>query len=263
VEELAKLGRRFSGGEGEELARLGSGSVAVHKEDEARAVGLARLHDTQSMILGLNKLQQQTQPLENTMAWLNALPSHVEMLHADHQQPAMDHHAVDSPTHISFLTFTSTELRQATNDFCRSCVIGKGGFGTVYRGRLHGLLVAVKRMHLDSASSDSVQVMFREIDMLKSLNHQHIVRVYGWCPEEMSIVFELCTVRPPQRSLVNNSPQATCPLHPSLAPLLTPPGAGMVAPPTDNGVRSAVHAAGVSQGAAAQLAVVPTTAHRH
>lgn len=216
VSPPVSMGRRWSGGDGEELARAGSGHLR-HKEDEAREVGLATLHDTQSMILGLNKLQQQTQPLENTMAWLNALPSHAEMMHDDDNQVTADDGVVESPTHISFLTFTSVELRQATNDFCRSCVIGKGGFGTVYRGRLHGLAVAVKRMHLDNASSRSVEVMFREIDMLKALNHQHVVRIYGWCPEEMSIVFELCTVRPlvPCYELASTSPLHH---HPALPP---------------------------------------------
>jgi len=209
--------------EREEVARQGSnGSRAgYHQEDEARAVGLATLHDTQSMILGLKKLQQQTKPLENTMAWLNALPTHAELckLHEDecelHKEVTTDDGVVESPTHISFLTFTSAELRQATNCFCRSCIIGKGGFGTVYRGRLHGLAVAIKRMHLDNASPHSVEQMCREIDVLKALNHQHIVRIFGWCPDEMSIVFELCTVRPPLSSVF-------LVIHPSPAPLASP-----------------------------------------
>ena len=38
------------------------------------------------------------------------------------------------------------ELKYATKDFSKSCKIGQGGFGTMYRGKLRdGTVVAVKR----------------------------------------------------------------------------------------------------------------------
>lgn len=43
--------------------------------------------------------------------------------------------------------FTYRELEEATGDWAQSNVIGDGGFGRVYKGRLHnGLLIAAKRL---------------------------------------------------------------------------------------------------------------------
>ena len=43
------------------------------------------------------------------------------------------------------MVFTEQELCSATLDYSRKSIIGKGGFGTVYRGRVRGSLnVAIK-----------------------------------------------------------------------------------------------------------------------
>lgn len=56
-------------------------------------------------------------------------------------------------------TFTLEELREATDDFCKSNLIGEGGFGPVYKGFVDDKLrpglkaqpVAVKRLDLDGS----------------------------------------------------------------------------------------------------------------
>ena len=43
------------------------------------------------------------------------------------------------------MTFTPEELCSATQDYSRKCIVGKGGFGVVYKGLVRGSLsVAVK-----------------------------------------------------------------------------------------------------------------------
>lgn len=42
----------------------------------------------------------------------------------------------DGSTHIAAQTFTFRELAAATKNFRQDCLLGEGGFGRVYRGRL-------------------------------------------------------------------------------------------------------------------------------
>jgi hypothetical protein len=41
-----------------------------------------------------------------------------------------------NPHHIAAQTFTFKELASATKNFRPECLIGEGGFGSVYKGRL-------------------------------------------------------------------------------------------------------------------------------
>ena len=44
----------------------------------------------------------------------------------------------------SEMTFSKEELLSATDDLCQKNIIGRGGFGCVYRGMLRHAQVAVK-----------------------------------------------------------------------------------------------------------------------
>lgn len=45
--------------------------------------------------------------------------------------------------HLRRLSYS--ELKEVTEDFGKSLIVGSGGFGTVYKGRLKGSVVAVKK----------------------------------------------------------------------------------------------------------------------
>ncbi|XP_062226289.1 salt tolerance receptor-like cytoplasmic kinase 1 [Phragmites australis] len=80
------------------------------------------------------------------------------------------------------------EVETATQGFS-SRVIGHGGFSTVYLASLFSCLCAVK-VH---CSSERLHRAFRrELDVLLSLRHPHIVRLLGYCDErdEGMLVFE-------------------------------------------------------------------------
>ncbi|OIS96092.1 receptor-like protein kinase herk 1 [Nicotiana attenuata] len=82
-------------------------------------------------------------------------------------------------------------LQEATNDFDESLVIGKGGFGNVYRGVLcDGTKVALKR--LNSKSQQGLAEFRTEIEMLSRFRHPHLVSLIGYCDEnnERILVFE-------------------------------------------------------------------------
>uniref|UniRef100_A0A804LW45 non-specific serine/threonine protein kinase n=1 Tax=Zea mays TaxID=4577 RepID=A0A804LW45_MAIZE len=76
--------------------------------------------------------------------------------------------------------FGLRELQAATDGFSAKNILGKGGFGNVYRGRLaDGTTVAVKRLKDPSASGEA---QFRtEVEMISLAVHRHLLRLVGFC----------------------------------------------------------------------------------
>ncbi|KAF5791629.1 putative protein kinase RLK-Pelle-CrRLK1L-1 family [Helianthus annuus] len=89
------------------------------------------------------------------------------------------------------LRFHFTDILQATNNFDEKLVIGKGGFGKVYRGTLpDGKTVAVKRG--EKGHGQGRPEFVTEIMVLSKIRHQHLVTLIGYCDErsEMILVYE-------------------------------------------------------------------------
>ncbi|KAM3686075.1 hypothetical protein ACJW31_11G169800 [Castanea mollissima] len=86
--------------------------------------------------------------------------------------------------------FKLKELRKATRNFNPRNKLGKGGFGTVYKGFLANKEVAVKRVSKDS--SQGKQEFVAEVTTIGSLHHRNLVRLIGWCYErrELLLVYE-------------------------------------------------------------------------
>ncbi|XP_065012868.1 probable receptor-like protein kinase At2g42960 isoform X2 [Musa acuminata AAA Group] len=78
--------------------------------------------------------------------------------------------------------FTLRDLELATNRFSKENVIGEGGYGIVYRGRLiNGSEVAVKKLlnNLGQAEKE-----FRvEVEAIGHVRHKNLVRLLGYCVE--------------------------------------------------------------------------------
>lgn len=82
-------------------------------------------------------------------------------------------------------------IKEATDDFDESLVIGVGGFGRVYKGVLRDKTeIAVKRGA--SQSNQGLAEFKTEIEMLSQFRHRHLVSLIGYCDEnsEMIIVYE-------------------------------------------------------------------------
>ncbi|XP_021741109.1 putative receptor-like protein kinase At1g80870 [Chenopodium quinoa] len=89
----------------------------------------------------------------------------------------------DSAPTLKLQKFSYKELKSATNKFNPDNSIGKGGFGTVFRGILKdGKSVAIKK--LDAASSLQAEREFQsELTILGSIRSPHIVSLLGYCIE--------------------------------------------------------------------------------
>ncbi|KAI9117448.1 hypothetical protein K1719_011614 [Acacia pycnantha] len=87
--------------------------------------------------------------------------------------------------------FTFKQLQHATDNFSSKNILGAGGFGNVYRGKLgDGTLVAVKRLKDVTGSAGESQ--FRtELEMISLAVHRNLLRLIGYCatPNEKLLVY--------------------------------------------------------------------------
>ncbi|GJN14201.1 hypothetical protein PR202_gb00993 [Eleusine coracana subsp. coracana] len=84
--------------------------------------------------------------------------------------------------HIAAHTFTFRELAAATKNFRQDCLLGEGGFGRVYKGRLeNGQAVAVKQ--LDRNGLQGNREFLVEVLMLSLLHHDNLVNLIGYCAD--------------------------------------------------------------------------------
>ncbi|KAL8475955.1 hypothetical protein ACS0TY_028568 [Phlomoides rotata] len=77
--------------------------------------------------------------------------------------------------------FHLRELQVSTNNFSSKNILGKGGFGNVYKGYLSdGTPVAVKRLK-DGSTSGGERQFQTEVEMISLAVHRNLLRLYGFC----------------------------------------------------------------------------------
>lgn len=84
-------------------------------------------------------------------------------------------------------------LRDVTNNFSQDSILGRGGFGTVYKGELHdGTQIAVKRMESVGVAEKGLTEFMSEINVLTKVRHRHLVALLGYCLDgnERLLVYE-------------------------------------------------------------------------
>ncbi|KAE8767103.1 Cysteine-rich receptor-like protein kinase 10 [Hordeum vulgare] len=102
----------------------------------------------------------------------------------------------DSNTEFPIFNFKS--IAAATNNFLESNILGKGGFGNVYKARsIYGKEIAVKRLRVGSVQG---AVEFKnEITVISRLQHRNLVKLIGCSihEDEKLLIYEYL----PNRSL--------------------------------------------------------------
>jgi kinase len=84
-------------------------------------------------------------------------------------------------------------LRNVTNNFSQENILGRGGFGIVYKGELHdGTKIAVKRMEAGVMGNKGLIEFKSEIAVLTKVRHRNLVSLLGYCLDgnERILVYE-------------------------------------------------------------------------
>ncbi|XP_057523075.1 wall-associated receptor kinase-like 20 [Amaranthus tricolor] len=78
--------------------------------------------------------------------------------------------------------FTGKEIKKTTNNFSRDRLLGAGGYGEVYKGKLDdGTLTAVKCAKVGNAKG--TDQILNEVRILCQVNHRSLVGLLGCCVE--------------------------------------------------------------------------------
>ncbi|CAL5427916.1 unnamed protein product [Camellia sinensis] len=110
-------------------------------------------------------------------------------LYCCERKHSSDFHVIE----VGRLAISIHVLKSATNNFSKQNILGTGGFGTVYKGELHGgTKIAVKRMEPGLVNERVWDQFKSEIAVLSKFRHKHLVSLIGYCLDgnERLLVYE-------------------------------------------------------------------------
>ncbi|XP_011494581.1 PREDICTED: serine/threonine-protein kinase pelle [Ceratosolen solmsi marchali] len=153
--------------------------------------------DTKDLKIGVQNFNHNQKPDENTIKVIvnqNTKEDSIKILNQPIQQQQQnetpsnsDNLLISIPTIFKTLLprISYDELTAATDNWNKENILGKGGFGTVYKGIWKNTEVAIKKLEprgsdYDESYTLQIAQSFREIRILNSLPHENILPLYAY-----------------------------------------------------------------------------------
>ncbi|KAK7284312.1 hypothetical protein RJT34_19057 [Clitoria ternatea] len=129
---------------------------------------------------------------QNSIKHLPSSPSPISVSNTRSESKSIEENPVLSNLGMSFVTFSLSDLKHATNNFSNDNLIGRGGYAEVYKGKLKdGQSIAVKRM-IKGDEDDRTSSFLCELGILANVDHPNSVKLIGCCVEgNMHLVLQL------------------------------------------------------------------------
>ncbi|XP_058184464.1 wall-associated receptor kinase 2-like [Rhododendron vialii] len=90
--------------------------------------------------------------------------------------------SIDGTSVESSKFFTAEELKKATNNYAENQILGRGGYGVVYKGILPDQrVVAIKKSKV--MDGNQVEQFINELLIVTQVNHRNVVKLLGCCFE--------------------------------------------------------------------------------
>ncbi|MCD7464051.1 L-type lectin-domain containing receptor kinase S.4 [Datura stramonium] len=88
--------------------------------------------------------------------------------------------------------YSYQELKQATRGFKESELLGRGGFGKVYKGVLRNSKAQIAVKRISNESKQGLREFVSEIASIGRLRHRNLVQLLGWCRRrgDLLLVYE-------------------------------------------------------------------------
>ncbi|KAF3328705.1 proline-rich receptor-like protein kinase PERK1 [Carex littledalei] len=113
--------------------------------------------------------------------------------HSDSITASVPVSSLNSHAGFSHSNFTYEELSAATNNFSKENILGEGGFGFVYKGKLpDGQEVAIKMLKGNKGFAAELDEFQAEAAVISQVHHRHLVGMVGCSVgnEKVMLVFE-------------------------------------------------------------------------
>ncbi|KAM3288067.1 L-type lectin-domain containing receptor kinase S.4 [Capsicum chacoense] len=88
--------------------------------------------------------------------------------------------------------YSYQELKKATRGFKESELLGRGGFGKVYKGVLRNSKAQIAVKRISHESKQGLREFVSEIASIGRLRHRNLVQLFGWCRRrgDLLLVYE-------------------------------------------------------------------------